>query len=303
MLIQEPSRGLNAGLIHIGYPAALICISLLAALMLRIAPAGGADSAYALWGWRVPFVIGAALAAALFLYVYLLVPESETWQSAQKSAAPLKDLFVRAQRRRLGRLFVVMSGAWLTLNATVGALPGVIETVLGARSTGVNKGIMLGAALAAPLFPVMGMLSQRVGRRAMIIVAGFVNLVPTCALYLVLVAGGYRDPAALIFLVAPIIALSMLVWPVITPYLTESFNTEIRSSGYGVSYSLAAMLPGLYSFYMLGLAKLMPYEFTPVVLLALGALLLSVGALAGPETKHVDLYDASLAPAASQSTA
>jgi hypothetical protein len=32
----------------------------------------------------------------------------------------------------------------------------------------------------------------------------------------------------------------------------------------------------------------MPYQFGPVVLLALGGLLLGVGALAGPETKHVD---------------
>jgi hypothetical protein len=39
---------------------------------------------------------------------------------------------------------------------------------------------------------------------------------------------------------------------------------------------------------MLGLAKLMPYEYSPIVLLALGGLLLSVGALAGPETKDTD---------------
>ena len=47
------------------------------------------------------------------------------------------------------------------------------------------------------------------------------------------------------------------------------------SSRYGVSYSLAVILPGLYSFYMLGLAKLMPYKYSPIALLALGGLLLS----------------------------
>jgi hypothetical protein len=40
---------------------------------------------------------------------------------------------------------------------------------------------------------------------------------------------------------------------------------------------------------MLGLGRLMPYEFTPVVLLALGGLLICLGALAGPETRDVDL--------------
>jgi hypothetical protein len=35
-------------------------------------------------------------------------------------------------------------------------------------------------------------------------------------------------------------------------------------------------------------AKFISYEFSPIVLLALGGLMLSLGALAGPETKHVD---------------
>ena len=92
----------------------------------------------------------------------------------------------------------------------------------------------------------------------------------------------------LVGLIAVILVLTMPVWAVITPYLAESFRTEIRSSGYGLSYSLATILPGFYSLYMLGLAKLMPYEFRPIVLLAIGGLMLTLGALAGPETKHVD---------------
>jgi hypothetical protein len=169
-----------------------------------------------------------------------------------------------------------MTGAWLTLNATVGALPGVINNILGVKSSGVNTGILIGAAIAAALYPLIGQLSQ------------ILNLVPACALYYVLVAAAYRNPVGLIVLVALIELLSLPIWAVLTPYLAESFRTRIRSSGYGVSYSLAAILPGLYSFYMLGLAKLMPYEYSPILLLALGGLLLSVGALAGPETKDAD---------------
>jgi MFS family permease len=291
----KEKRGLYAAFIHIGYPAALVCISLLSAFMLKVAPSGDAGSAYAVWGWRIPFVIGALLAGALFVYYYLLVPESELWHASKKSAAPLKELFSGSDLRRLGQLFVVMSGAWLTLNATVGALPGVINTVLGVKSSDVNTGMMIGAAISAPLYPLIGLLSQRIGRRPTIAVIGFLNLVPACALYYVLVAGAYRDSVSLVGLVALIVVLSLPIWAVHTPYLAESFRTEIRSSGYGISYSLATVLPGLYSFYMLGLAKLMPYEFSPIVLLALGGLLLSLGALAGPETKDVDLHQETLA--------
>jgi predicted MFS family arabinose efflux permease len=179
---------------------------------------GCQSSAYAVWGWRIPFLIGALLAGALFLYYYLAVPESEVWRSSKKSAAPLKEVFAGADVRRLGQLIVVMSGAWLTLDATVAAVPGVINTVLGVESPDVNTGILIGAAISVPIFPLIGVLSQRFGRRP----------------------------------------------------------------------SLATILPGFYSFYMLGLAKFMPYVFSPIVLLAAGGLMLTLGALAGPETKHVD---------------
>jgi MFS family permease len=287
----KDKRGLYAAFIHVGYPAALVCTSLLAALMLKVAPSGDAGSAYAVWGWRIPFVIGALLAGGLFVYYYLLVPESELWHSSKKSAAPLKELFSGSDLRRLGQLFVVMSGAWLTLNATVGALPGVINTVLGVKSFDVNTGILIGAAISATLYPLIGLLSQRIGRRLTIVAIGLMNLVPACALYYVLVSGAYRDSVSLIGLIAVIEVLTLPIWAVHTPYLTESFRTAIRSSGYGISYSLATIVPGFYSFYMLGLATLIPYEFTPIVLLGLGGLLLSLGALAGPETKHADLHE------------
>jgi hypothetical protein len=41
---------------------------------------------------------------------------------------------------------------------------------------------------------------------------------------------------------------------------------------------------------MLGLSAVMPYPYTPIVLLALGGLFLSVGALAGQETKDVEFH-------------
>jgi MFS family permease len=281
-------RGLNAAFIHAGYPVALVCVSFLTAFMLKMAPGGDADSAYAVWGWRIPFLIGALLAGALFLYYYLAVPESEVWRSSKKSEAPLKEIFAGADLRRLRQLIVVMSGAWLTLDATVAALPGVVNTVLGVKSPDVNTGILIGAAISVPIYPLIGVVSQKFGRRPTLIVLGLLNLLPASALYYVLMAGAYHDSAMLVGLIALILVLTIPVWAVITPYLAESFRTEIRSSGYGLSYSLATILPGFYSFYMLGLAKLMPYEFTPIVLLAAGGLMLTLGALAGPETKHVD---------------
>jgi MFS family permease len=53
----KEKRGLNAALIHMGYPAALVCVSLLTASILKLTPGGRADSGYVIWGWRIPFEI------------------------------------------------------------------------------------------------------------------------------------------------------------------------------------------------------------------------------------------------------
>ena len=58
----------------------------------------------------------------------------------------------------------------------------------------------------------------------------------------------------------------------------------------GLTALAATIIPAFSSFYMLGLKGLgMPYEYTQIVILAVGGLLLFLGALSGPETKHVEL--------------
>lgn len=288
---RKDRRGLYGALIHVGYPGALLVMSGITAVMTSVARPGGPASAYAQWGWRVPFFFGAAISAALFFYYLWKVPESDLWRNAAKTQAPLKQLAKGANLRRLTQLFVVMSGAWLTLNATVGALPGIVK-VLGAEVSGANTGTLIGAAIAVVVFPFLGLLSQRWGRRPTIALIGALNAVPAAIVYIVLVAGGYQTSVGLVGLVAATSLPGLFIWAVHTPYLVESFRTGVRSAGYGIAYSLATVIPGFYSFYLLGLGRIMPYAYAPVVLLVVGGVLLVGGALAGPETKHVDFTDA-----------
>ena len=108
--------------------------------------------------------------------------------------------------------------------------------------------------------------------------------------YYVLVRSGYRSALQLTVLVTLINLCASPVWAIVTAYINERFPTGVRACGYGVGYSAATIIPAFSSFYMLGLKGLgMPYEYTEIAIFALGGLLLLVGALSGPETKHVEL--------------
>lgn len=49
------------------------------------------------------------------------------------------------------------------------------------------------------------------------------------------------------------------------------------------------IIPSLYSFFLVWLSHLMPYEYAQIPLVVLGGLLAVAGALMGPETKGADL--------------
>ena len=48
-------------------------------------------------------------------------------------------------------------------------------------------------------------------------------------------------------------------------------------------------IPAFAGAYMLALQHIMPYAYTPVVLITLSGILIVIGALTGPETRDVEL--------------
>ena len=59
---------LLGGVILAAFPVAYIVINLVGMACFALFPLTGPDSPYAVWGWRVPFVLGALLAGVLVLY-------------------------------------------------------------------------------------------------------------------------------------------------------------------------------------------------------------------------------------------
>ena len=131
-------RGFLGGLILGAFPLAYIVINLLAMASFAIFPLAGPDSPYAVWGWRVPFVIGAVLAFVLVavLRAQRLRVRDLGGPRHLSSGCPAPRSPVSPARAGAAflQVFAMMSGFWLTQNMVTLFLPTtVLHTTLTAQ--------------------------------------------------------------------------------------------------------------------------------------------------------------------------
>ncbi|WP_405466984.1 MFS transporter [Streptomyces jietaisiensis] len=290
-------RGLYASLITATSPAAYAVIAAITLLMLQLLHSGDLHSSYVQWGWRVPFLIGALLAAVLFRYYLTQVHEPPARMTGERHKLPFLRL-VAKYPRALGQVFVLMTGTWLATNVEAAVTPAQLRAHLELSSRQVTLTMLVINASAAVAYPFLGLLSQRIGRRRFYIGYGVTVLVIGTGSYSLLMTSGGGMGAALGWAVL-IGVFTVGTFGPIAAYLTERFPSGVRSTGYGVGYSLALIAPAFYQFYLQQLDGVISAHLAPAVLLALAGVLISVGGYLGPETKDVDMADDSTVPALS----
>ncbi|CAA9462303.1 MAG: Putative metabolite transport protein [uncultured Rubrobacteraceae bacterium] len=285
----KEKRGFYSAVIMSGYPLAFAAISAITTVLLLFIPAGDINSPYVQWGWRIPFVIGSLLAFALVFYYVRFVDESEIFEESGGGGSPLRQLFTeRENLMSFLQVFVLMTGFWLTLQTVAAILPSLLGSQVGLSQTNTTITLVVSNVVLVGGYIASGVISQRVGRRNFMIVYGLVAAVVGTFLYYLLLSSPPQNLFLVILLTTIITLLVVSCWGITTAYINERFQTGIRASAFGIGYSLAVVLPSLYAYYQAGLAAFMPFEYTVLVLLALGSLLMVVGALWGPETKDVD---------------
>jgi MFS family permease len=284
---KKSERGFVGGLVMAAFCAAYLCINLVALLMFKLVP----DSAYAQWGWRIPFVLGALLAFGLARYYVQAVPESQVWLAkSQRRSFALADLVRGNGGRTLAQVLLMMTGFWLTQNLITLFVPtGLLIQRLHLSGVQVTSTLLLTYFALFFSYVGSGVLAQRVGRRRFFSVIGvLIASVGAAILYVLTNTPGLSLPA-IMMLVCALAVLVTSPWGVIVTYINERFATEVRATGFGVGFSLSVIIPSFYAFYLSWLGTLVPTHLAPVVLLCLGGLIGAVGAWLGPETREVDL--------------
>jgi MFS family permease len=282
-------RGLIGGLIAAGAPLAIIFINIVELFGLH----NMQRAAFIQWGWRIPFFFGGLLGVAYFIY-YSRVPELSTGARPQRGAKPKQPLMQLLSRGNLGGLlqaFLLMTGMWFAAQIVLSFLPSLLIGVLHQPATDVSTLEVVVNVLAVGGMVAYAVISQRIGRRRTLIASGLSVAIGATASFILMVHFAEARSSFIVVAVFGSIAFLLANAPLgcIVVYLNERFGTGVRASGYSTAYTVALILPGLYSFWLLALRGLVPFQYTGAILIALGGLLFALGSYLGPETRSTTL--------------
>ena len=278
-------RGLIGGVVSAGAPVAIIFISVIQLTALKqIAP-----PAYLSWGWRLPFFFGVLLGIG-YLFYFARVPEVDLESLAKQRVSkrvPLVELLtVPANFKPLLQVFLLMTGMWFAAQMMLSFLPGMLIGVLHQNSSDVSTMEIVANVATVIAMITVAAVSQRVGRRKTLFWSAVAIAIFGSLAYAFMVVIANNGASFLPIAVLAIIGFILVNGPLGTcvVYLNERFGKGVRSSGYGTAYTVSLILPSLYSVWIGILQHIMPYDYAPLVLIALGGVLFAIGAHIGPET-------------------
>lgn len=194
------------------------------------------------WGWRIPFVIG-ALCAVVALYLRRSMNETTAFTAARKTASNADTLKALAEHPRAVAIVV-----GLTLGGTLAfyTFTTYMQKFL-VNSLGMSKGTatLISAAslfLYMLLQPLVGALSDRVGRRPILIAFGVLGVLGTVPLTTALAAVTTPIQAFLLIMLALTILSGYTAINAVVK--AELFPAEVRALGVGLPYALTVSIFG-----------------------------------------------------------
>ena len=286
------NRGFFTSVLQLMGPLGILASTLQIAFLQQIL----STDEFMQWGWRVPFWVSLIL-LLISLKVRSALHETPIFQALQAKATltrtPLRDCFRDSQTlARMGILFLCISAGGGVLFFSAQVYSGVfLKTVAG--FSGAHSSLLVAAGTAA-LFPLTlfaGWLSDRIGRRK-VVLAGL--LIGACSLLPVfqgwLAHTVNNTPVAIGLMLLITLPLALVTGPQ-TAILAELFPARTRYSAAALPHNLAAgWVGGLLPFFitLINDATGNPLAglWYPTALLAIAFI---VGLKYLPETRGVDL--------------
>jgi len=196
------------------------------------------------WGWRIPFLLSSVL-VLLGLWIRKDIDETPEFKKVKSSSkvakAPLRDTLKYHWREVLiaAGLKVVETAPFYIFSTFVVSYA---TTTLSYQKSQALEAVTLGALVATIMIPLMGLLSDKVGRQRMYAVSVFVLGLFIVPWFMLLNTGTTWG-----IVLATVIAFGVL-WAPVTAVLgtlcSEIFSANVRYTGITLGYQLGAALAG-----------------------------------------------------------
>ncbi|MFD2419743.1 MFS transporter [Amycolatopsis pigmentata] len=283
-------RGFIAGCIQCSASVGPFVVAILVTIVLLFAPNAGLHSPYVQWGWRIPFVIGAILAFIVAFYLRRQVEDSEIFKQTEPAKAPLAKMLKGKSGRAFIQAYLIMTGVFIASNMNISVLPQLLLKNKGFTASDLAHTQLIVAAPSVAAYIVFAWLGDKIGRKRSLYIAGALTIF-VAPVTLTLVAKGAVHGWGTLTLLACITGFSIIgPFGVVPAYINERFTTAVRSSGWGVAYSTAVVVPSFFAYYQIWLSHLVPAVYTAGILAALGGVIILIATRSGPETRGIDLH-------------
>ncbi len=200
------------------------------------------EEAFSDWAWRIPFLLSVALVMVSF-YIRRQLGESPLYARLKAqggaSTTPIRDSFNTWPKWRLVLiiLFGVTAGQAVTWYTSQFYALFFLQTVLKLPLTTTYSIVAVALLLGTPMFIFFGHLSDKIGRKRIMMAGNLLGAVSYYFLYrgIAWFAEPLNPPAIVAIIVVQIAIAAMITGPV-AAFLVESFPARVRYTSMSLPY-------------------------------------------------------------------
>jgi MFS family permease len=211
------------------------------AVILIVRRAVGED-AFREWGWRIPFLLSIVLVLTS-LYIRLRLRESPLFTSLKKagktSASPIRDSLGNRKNWRVLLLVLFGAAAGQAVVWYTGQFYALffLQNVLKVDFVVANVVVAIALALATPFFIVFGALSDRIGRKKVMMAGNLIAALTYIPIFQAMHHFREHPPMLVLLVFIQVIYVTMVYGP-IAAFLVEAFPAKIRYTSLSLPYHI-----------------------------------------------------------------
>lgn len=245
------NKGFGASIAIAGGPAGAILSTLVLAVFAQMSGDNFANPEQYFvtdWGWRVPFLFSAAI-VIVGLFMRANVKESPEFEAARRAGkvhtgVPLVRMLKEAPRELVLGALAGMAGLFVQGLQGSFMVPYIVNATADtaspvSRSTALMM-VTVGSAFAIFVMPALAALSDRLGRRRVMLAGGLISIVGIWIVFNMIDSG---DPTKIwLGMVLLVCVVQPAQYGPIGAFISEKFVPELRYTGSGITYQAASIL-------------------------------------------------------------